>query len=113
PTNPGDPALCLSLPGCRQFGEDASYTDANGRSVQGTRRGLGSNYGSTTAQSSIGNSNYNALETTVRYNGKQLQLLLGYTYGKSIDQGSNIGEQLNPFDARATRTISAYDMKHN
>jgi len=113
PTNPGNPDLCLHLSGCGPFGEDAPYTNASGQSVQGTRVGLGSNYGSTTAQSSIGNSNYNALETTVRYNGRQLQFLLGYTYGKSIDQGSNIGEELNPFNARATRTISAYDMKHN
>jgi len=113
PTNPGNPDLCLHLSGCGPFGEDAPYTNASGQSVQGTRVGLGSNYGSTTAQSSIGNSNYNALETTVRYNGRQLHFLLGYTYGKSIDQGSNIGEELNPFNARATRTISAYDMKHN
>jgi hypothetical protein len=42
----------------------------------------------------------------------RLEFLLGYTYSKSIDQGSNLGEQLDPLDLRATRAILAWDMKH-
>jgi hypothetical protein len=30
-----------------------------------------------------------------------------------MDQGSNLGEQLNPLNLRATRAISAWDMRHN
>ncbi|WP_245817978.1 TonB-dependent receptor [Granulicella rosea] len=30
--NPGNQALCLSLPGCGPFGEDSPYTDASGKS---------------------------------------------------------------------------------
>jgi hypothetical protein len=75
--------------------------------------GLGPNYGEVTAQRTIGNSNYNALETNLRYTGKRSNFLLGYTYSKSIDQGSNLGEQLNPLNLRGTRAISAYDMRHN
>jgi hypothetical protein len=37
---------------------------------------------------------------------------VSYTYAKSIDQGSNLGEQLNPIDPRQSRAISAWDMKH-
>jgi hypothetical protein len=48
----------------RPFGEDAGYTSASRQYYQGTRVGLGSDYGSTTAQKTIGNSNYNALEIT-------------------------------------------------
>ena len=29
--NPGNPALCLSLPGCGPFGEDSNYTTATGQ----------------------------------------------------------------------------------
>jgi hypothetical protein len=79
----------------------------------GTRTGLGSNYGNDTAQETIGNSNYNALETTLRYVGKRSDFLLGYTYSKSIDQASNLGEQLNPLNTRATRAISSFDLRHN
>ena len=112
--NPGNPALCLSLPGCRPFGEDSIYTDNAGNTHHGTRVGQGSLYGENTTDTSIADSNYNALETTVRYKGLHgSQLSLSYTYAKSIDQGSNLGEQSDPFDARHTRTLSAWDMKHS
>jgi hypothetical protein len=123
PTNVGNPALCLSLsqqrdvaPGsstCGPYGEDAAYTSASGHVYQGTRAGLGSNYGATTAQRTIGNSNYNALETNLRYVGKRSNFLLSYTYSKSIDQASNLGEQLNPFNPSFSRAVSSWDMTHN
>jgi hypothetical protein len=123
PTNPGDPALCLSLSRpsevasnsttCGPFKEDAVITSASGQVYHGTRTGLGSNYGAMTAQRTIGNSNYNALDANLRYVGKRSDFLLGYTYSKSIDQGSNLGEELNPLNLRATRAISAFDMRHN
>lgn len=114
PTNVGNPALCLSLVTCGPFGEDAAYTSAAGKVYQGTRTGLGSNFGSTTAQKSIGNSHYNALETNFRSTlGKRGTLLVAYTYSKSIDDASNIGEQTNPFNDRLNRVISSWDMTHN
>jgi hypothetical protein len=111
--NPGNPAVCLSLDGCGPFGEDSTYTNSAGQTVQGTRVGQGPEYGENTADKSIANSNYNALETTLRYQHQGSQLLLSYTYAKSIDQGSNLGEQLNPFNPRQSRTISAWDLKHD
>ena len=111
--NPGDPALCLSLAGCGPFGEDSTYTNSTGQTVQGTRVGQGPHYGENTADKSAAGSNYNALETTLRYHHHGSQFLLSYTYAKSIDQGSSLGEQLNPIDPRQSRTISAWDLKHN
>jgi hypothetical protein len=123
PANAGNAALCLSLshpgqvaPGtstCGPFGEDAVYTSAAGKTYQGTRVGLGSDFGSVTAQKSVGNSNYNALEVNVRYAIARSTVLVGYTYAKSIDQASNLGEQTNPYDASLTRVISSWDLKHN
>jgi hypothetical protein len=110
--NPGNPALCLSLPGCGPFGEDTAYTNQAGQTVQGTRVGQGPEYGENTADESVANSNYNALEGTLRYRRNGSQFLLSYAYAKSIDQGSNIGEQLNPLDPRQSRAISAWDQKH-
>ncbi|MGO9403868.1 MAG: carboxypeptidase regulatory-like domain-containing protein [Terriglobales bacterium] len=122
-TNPSNQALCLSLsqtsevapgsPTCGPFAEDAVITSSTGQLYHGTRVGLGPNYGENTAQRTIGNSNYNALETSLRYVGRRSDLLLGYSYSKSIDQGSNLGEQLNPLNLAATRAISAWDMRHN
>jgi hypothetical protein len=73
--------------------------------------GLGSNYGEDTAQQTIGNSDYNALEATLRVNaGRRGNLLVGYTWSKSIDEASNLGEQINPFNYKATRVISAWNI---
>jgi Carboxypeptidase regulatory-like domain len=110
--NPGDPALCLSLDGCGPFGEDSTYANSSGQTVQGTRFGQGPEYGENTADKSVANSTYNALETTLRYRHHGSNFLLSYAYAKSIDEGSNLGEQLNPFDPRQSRAISAWDLKH-
>jgi hypothetical protein len=120
--NPGNAALCLSLASqCGPFGEDNTYTDASGQHVYGTRIGQntgvpaggGETFGENTSDGTIAQANYNALESTLRYQRSGSQFLLSYTYAKSIDQGSNIGEQLNPFDHRESRTISAWDQKHS
>jgi hypothetical protein len=114
PENTGNAALCLSLPGCGPFGEDAPYKSKSGTVYQGTRVGLGSNFGSTTAQKSVGNSNYNALEVNFRLSaGHGGNLLIGYTYSKSIDNASNLGEQTDPFNGTLTRVPSSWDMTHN
>ena len=121
--NPSDQALCLSLSQpsevaagsltCGPFAEDAEITSSKGLVYHGTRIGLGPNFGEDTAQRTVGNSNYNALEANLRYVGQRSNFLVGYTYSKSIDQASNLGEQLNPLNARATRAISAWDMRQN
>jgi hypothetical protein len=120
--NPGDPGLCLKLggAGCGPFREDTTYS-ASGITYNGTRvgqnsgtlLGQGENYGENTSDSAIANSNYNAFESTLRYAHSGSHFLLSYTYAKSIDQGSNIGEQLNPTSPRQSRAISAWDMKHD
>jgi hypothetical protein len=124
PANLGNAALCLSLSQpsqvasgsstCGPFGEDAAYISASGKVYQGTRVGLGPDFGSTTAQKSVGNSDYNALEANLRFAaGRRGTVLIGYTYSKSIDEASNLGEQTNPYNASLTRVISSWDMRHN
>jgi hypothetical protein len=121
--NPANQALCLRLsqpshvapgsPTCGPFAEDALITSASGDVYHGVRDGIGSNYQEDTWQQTIENSSFNALETNLRYVGNRSNLLLGYTYSKSIDQGSDLGEQLNPLNHGATRALSAWDMRHN
>jgi hypothetical protein len=121
--NPGNPALCLQLsntanlaPGqtpCGPFGEDSQYVTNSGVVYQGTRGPLGSNFGSNANQTTIGNSNYNGLQVTLRHESKGVSALAGYTYSKSQDQSSNIGEAVNPFDPALSKALSAWDVKHN
>ncbi len=121
--NPGNPALCLRLmnpanltPGqtpCGPFLEGNTYIAASGHTINGTRGPLGANFGSDTNQATVGNSNYNALEVTLRHSSGHLQILGGYTYGKSLDQASNLGEEINPIDPALSKALSAFDVKQN
>ncbi len=128
--NPGDPNLCLFLsnpanlaPGqtpCGPFGEDTTYVTKAGVTYNGkegpfigTRGPLGSNFGSNANQATIGNSNYDALQVTLRHTGKRLNVLAGYTFSKSQDQSSNLGEAVNPIDPSLSKALSSFDVKHN
>lgn len=121
--NPGNPALCLSLskpsqvaPGsatCGPFGEDTQFTSASGQVFNGTRGPFGSAFGNDDFEGSFGNSSYNSFQATLRHAGPKLSVLIGYTYSKSIDQGSSLGDTANPFNYQATRALSAWDLTHN
>jgi hypothetical protein len=122
-SNPGDAALCLFLsnpanlaPGqtpCGPFGEDTPYTTPTGQVFNGTRGPLGSNFGSNANQTTIGDSNYNALQVTLRHTTRRLTVLAGYTFSKSEDQSSNLGEAVNPLDPALSKALSSFDVKHN
>jgi hypothetical protein len=124
--NPGNPALCLSLsqasevmPGtsrCKQNGENKIYSPAAGGTVNGTRAPFGNLFKGNGVQLDIGNSGYNALETTLRQVSGRLSILLSYTYSKAMDNGSGFGEQVILYPngkVLAPRALSLYDMTHN
>jgi hypothetical protein len=124
--NPGNPALCLFLSNpanlklesppqtpCGPFLEGNTYQTTSGQTINGTRGPLGSNFGSVTNQATTGNSNYNALEVTLRHHTEHLEILAGYTYSKSLDQASNLGEEINPIDPALSKALSAFDVKQN
>ncbi len=121
--NPGNPALCLQLsnpanlaPGqtpCGPFNESNIFVTASGQTINGTRGPLGPNFGSDTLETSIGNSNYNSLQVTLRHTSGPLQLLAAYTYSKSLDQSSNLGEEVNPLNPSLSRALSSFDITQN
>jgi len=140
--NPGNPALCMALnrPGLLSAGESCGPGNENatfdlaapltfngvtypaGTSLQGTRMGLnpslispvtGGYYGNDSYEGSIGNSSYNSLQLSVKRSGKRLAFSIGYTYSKSIDQSSSLADAIDPFNFRATRALSNWDLTHN
>ncbi len=122
--NPGDPALCLSLsdpsqvapgtPTCGPNGQNVVYTRANGEIVNGTRSPLGIDFAAGNQYMwTVGESKYNALQTSLRFNGSRTSFLVSYTYSKSMDNASARGDALNPFNHEATWALSQYDMRHN
>jgi len=61
----------------------------------------------------IGNSNYNALEVSLRHTSRRLDAMIAYTFSKSIDRSSSLAEPLYPFNFNLTRALSAWDLTHN
>jgi Carboxypeptidase regulatory-like domain/TonB dependent receptor len=125
-SNPGNPALCLQLsnpanlaPGqtpCGPFLESNVYVTSpalGSQTINGTRGPQGPAFGSNTNMSSIGNSAYNSLQVTLKHTSGPLQMLAAYTYAKSLDDSSDIGEAVNPFNAGLSRAISSFDVRHN
>jgi hypothetical protein len=121
--NPGNSAECLSvsqpnqvMPGtatCGPFGEGGTYVRTSGQVLQGTRGPFSSEFDAVTYQKTIGNSNYNALEIDLRHRQGPLEVLVGYTYGKSLDQSSSLAEAVNPIDPGLSKALSAFDMRQN
>ena len=119
--NAGNPALCLSLsqpsevqPGtltCGPGGEDTVYYPIAGGQVNGTRGPLGANFGSNALQSNIGHANYNALELSARHTSSRLEISAAYTFSKSLDQSSNVGEEVNPFNPALSYGLSSFDVQ--
>jgi hypothetical protein len=121
--NPGNPSLCLALsnpnavaPGsatCGPFGEDNTYTTSQGQVIQGTRVGLGPSFSNDMFISSMGNSTSNALETSLRHTGEKLDVMVAYTFSKSLDQSSALSDPVDPYNFRRTKALSAWDLTHN
>jgi Carboxypeptidase regulatory-like domain/TonB dependent receptor len=121
--NPGNPALCVSLsqpnqvaagtPTCGPFGENLVYTRSNGQVVNGTRQPFRNNFGTDVYFDGMGNSAYNSLQVSLKHSGGSLTILGSYTYGKSLDQSSNLGEQVYPYNYKLTRALSSFDIRHN
>lgn len=107
--NPVNQQACLALynqnpsnPACAPNNEPTSL-----------RGPFGANFGSEGYFSSIGKSSYNSAQVDFRHTSKSLQLLLGYTYGKALDDSSAFGEQVNPFRAPLSRALSSFDLRQN
>jgi len=60
-----------------------------------------------------GTSAYNSLQINLRHTAKSLTFLAGYTFSKSLDDSSAYGEQVNPFNPKLSRGLSAFDQTHN
>jgi Carboxypeptidase regulatory-like domain len=137
--NPGIPSLCLALAAanaiaagtvnttCGPGGENNVYVAPDGTTTAGTRGPFSAPYRNTPVPgagfivpfgndsyfSTIGNSVYHSAQVNWRHTAGNLQVLMGYTFSKSIDDSSGYGEQINPYNPRLSRGLSAFDSTHN
>lgn len=121
--NPGDPALCLYLsnpanvaPGtgtCGPGGEQNQYIEADGTVVNSTRTRFGANFGANSFMSSSASSSYNSLQASLQHTEKYANFLIGYTWSKSMDNGSGVFDPTNVFNPSASRALSTFDVQQN
>ncbi len=127
--NPGIAATCLAvrvaLPagqGCGPHGEDQIYTLPSGN-VNGTRthsvtsgaflsRGI-LDFTSNPYNATVSNAEYNGFQASLQRRMGFSQFLAGYTWSKSIDDGSGDTDKINPINPRLSRSLSAFDMAQN
>lgn len=119
--NPGNPALCLSVSQltqvtdnnvCGPGGENGVYHPVGGGTMNSTRGPFGGSFSSDGYFISIGDSSYNSLQLSLRQRISRLEFLAGYTYSKSLDNGSGYGEQINPLNLNQ-KSLSSFDVRHN
>jgi hypothetical protein len=119
--NPGNPALCLSVSQisqvtdgnvCGPGGENGVYHPVTGGTINSTRGPFGASFSSDGYFITSGKSSYNSAQLSLRQRISRLEFLAGYTYSKSLDNGSGYGEQMNLLD-QGQRSLSAFDLRHN
>ncbi len=118
-SNPGNQALCLSLsdpsevapgsPTCGPFGEQNLITALDGTVYNSTRQPFGGNLGSNGFMASEATSNYNSVQFNLRHTSKWWEALLGYTYGRSFDNGSGLTDVTNVIAPRRSYGLSNFD----
>lgn len=121
--NSGNAALCMSLSQtsevtdgntCGPSGENGTYHPVGGGVVTSTRGPFGPNFQGVGDELNIGNSSYNALETTLRHTTDRLAVLFSYTYSQAMDNGSGRGDQvLFNGNRNQFRGLSDYDVPNN
>ncbi len=118
--NPGNPALCMSVDEaievtdgrtCGPNAENGVFHPVTGGEIS-VRGPFGPNFSSDGYFITSGKSSYNSAQLSVRQRISGLEFLAGYTYSKSLDNGSGYGEQLNLLDQNQ-RSLSAFDVRHN
>ena len=121
--DPGNAALCLSVSQQSQVAPGSAHL----RPVRRRRKSLPKRteapckcaahsahpFDGITYQKTIGFSNYNSFEATVRHTTNTMELMAAYTYGKSLDDSSSLSEPVYPMGAAMSKAISAFDLRHN
>jgi hypothetical protein len=129
-----NPNLTPTSPGCSPNSEDsapgAPFTLAPGVTAPGypgitsfatTRLLAGLNnasqsvvpFGSNAYEKTIANSAYHSLQATLRHTSARGEFLLGYTYGKCLDNSSGLEDPINPYNPRVSRGLCLFDVNHN
>ena len=123
--NPADPARCLALISngdnnngwnCGPFSETppvgTTYLDSSGNPLPAVRP-LGYLFDTNPYESTIAHSSYNSFQLSVNHSTGWLSFLVGYTYGKCLDNASGLQESTYPFDPSRSIGLCNFDVAQN
>ncbi len=74
---------------------------------------LGPNFGNNPFEATVAQSSYNSLQVSLKQDTKYGNYLFGYTYSKCIDDASGLEEGVNPFNAKDSLSLCAFNVTHN
>src|SRR5205807_37981 len=99
---------------CGRNLEDRTFTRPDGTLVHGTRSPFGSpNFGYSYYESNWANSDYNSLQASLERRAGNSTFLFGYTWSKSMDNGSFFNDRMNYANHALSRSLSNFDVTHN
>ena len=125
-SNPGNPALCLGLSQpsevvagtltCTPNGENSVFEPVGGGVVNGTRAPYGIAFGSNDYFNTMGNSNYNSLQVSLRHTSRRSTFLAAYTFSKVLANASSWGsgsDSINPINPKISKALAAFNVPQN
>jgi len=107
--SPGQPGFSNLIAACQGNSTGTKYP------VDNALRVFAPSLGNIYALRNVANSNYHAMQATLRHISRNLTLGVSYTYGHSIDDSSDRTDTtlVNSFDLNASRASSNFDQRHN
>ncbi len=108
--DPGTLAPYQLAPGVTAPGFPGATSFATTRLVSGFGSPTSDNFGSNAYMNSIANSSYNSFQASLQHTDKYAEFMIGYTWAKSMDNGSGTLDATNPYNPRQSRALSIYDV---
>src|SRR6202012_1225994 len=71
---------------------------------------FGINFGSNPYMITAVSSSFNSLQVSLKHDEKYANFLLGYTWEKSMDNGSSNFDATNPYNPALSRSLSIFDV---
>jgi hypothetical protein len=99
-------------PGGTSIGTSTPWVTASNQVIPAVRP-LGPLFDTNPFVSTVANSHYNSLQVSVSHNTSSLNLLVGYTYSKCMDNASGLQDSTNPFNPALSVSLCNFDVMHN
>src|SRR5215471_1914393 len=111
--NNEDSGPFVLAPGVSAPGYPGITSFASSRLLAGLNTPTLDTFGRNAAEKTMGNSAYHSFQATVRHTTRDAEFLLGYTYGKCLDNSSGLEDSVNPYNPRKSRGLCLFDVQHH